>query len=674
MASDAEARGHVQTPKNGSFYGLGDFVFVPSANKRALEMEKEKKRLEEELAKLNAQEKSMEESQIEKLREELREQKRALEAKQKIEELRQAKIAEAKQREEERIRQELQSKQEADIKKKQEEERLTHLKKEIEKKRQTVPDIPVGQLPIEEAINRIKKLQSELSEIDSKIDETVKQVRLDYEHQLSKAEPGPKGEFESSSEYQQRVALAEQMKEKIRQEQAKAGETAREQLLKGLKKTRKALRELLTTEYSITYENISVDLGQYDADGKEMAVQIRWASTWGEYKTDGYLKVGNVDAKRLKDHREFVKGKGWVYILPQTLRPALLRVDVEDAAEDGWSTPVYCGFRGAISMAGTYILRFDGTIWAWGPELHSRTPIQVYADLSHVSAITEDLALQEDGTVWTLGAPIPMQVPNLAHVMAVAGASYSFEAYRLALKLDGTVWVWSENYTTQNNAFAEDAKSSLRTTIPIRVPIDKVKGIAAGQSVMGSQSTYFLALKDDGTVWEWGPGFGTPPVQAPGLLKIKEMATANHNCLAVTDDGVVWEWAGANSRLGCGIGYNKKSVQVPGLTGITAVASLRGYYSPKIALKNDGTVWAWINYQQLEQIPILSQITAISRGGVEALALKDDGTVWTWGWPYKGNGKRTTPVRISAPIQVDPIKRMETSGTGTDKAKIIMKR
>ena len=56
VASDAQTRGHTQTPRDGAFYGLGDFVFVPSANKRALEIEKEAKYLEEELARLKEQE------------------------------------------------------------------------------------------------------------------------------------------------------------------------------------------------------------------------------------------------------------------------------------------------------------------------------------------------------------------------------------------------------------------------------------------------------------------------------------------------------------------------------------------------------------------------------------------------------------------------------------------
>ncbi len=71
VRSDAQARGHSQTPVSGAFYGLGDFVFVPSANKRALEIEKEKKRLEEELARLKEQEQRVEAWKIQQQREEI---------------------------------------------------------------------------------------------------------------------------------------------------------------------------------------------------------------------------------------------------------------------------------------------------------------------------------------------------------------------------------------------------------------------------------------------------------------------------------------------------------------------------------------------------------------------------------------------------------------------------
>src|SRR3990172_5829102 len=76
--SDAQARNHSQTPVSGAFYGLGDFVFVPSAQKRALEIENESKHLEEELAKLAEQEKTMQAAKVKQEREELDLQEKAL--------------------------------------------------------------------------------------------------------------------------------------------------------------------------------------------------------------------------------------------------------------------------------------------------------------------------------------------------------------------------------------------------------------------------------------------------------------------------------------------------------------------------------------------------------------------------------------------------------------------
>ena len=100
-----------------------------------------------------------------------------------------------------------------------------------------------------------------------------------------------------------------------------------------------------------------------------------------------------------------------------------------------------------------------------------------------------------------------------------------------------------------------------------------------------------------------------------------------------------------------------------------------------VALKSDGTVWAWgyNGYGQLGdgtttnrltpvQVSSLSGVTAIAAGVYHTLALKSDGTVWAWG--YNGDGRlgdgtttnRTTPVQVSSlsgrlPLQREGITR-----------------
>ncbi len=337
VASDAQTRGHVQTPRDGSFYGLGDFVFVPSANKRALEIEKEKRRLEEELARLETQEKSAEAAKVKQERDEIEQKKKALETRQKIEEMRQTKIAEAKKREEEQIQQEIEAKEQAEEKKKQDEERVAYLKMEVEKKRLMLPEVSAGQLSVDEAISGIKKLKAELIEIEVKISEAVKQVGMDYARQLRQADATPRDEFETSADYQKRVAAADKKKEEILAAQVQAEESVRTQFSAGIKTE---IDNLLKAEYPVPSKELSFTLGQYDADAGEMPLQILWAQYKMKDKVDAYLKIEGKDAKLLKDHKEFLRAKGWVRI-SESLQPHPTKIEVIDDADNQRAIQVY---------------------------------------------------------------------------------------------------------------------------------------------------------------------------------------------------------------------------------------------------------------------------------------------------------------------------------------------
>ena len=134
--------------------------------------------------------------------------------------------------------------------------------------------------------------------------------------------------------------------------------------------------------------------------------------------------------------------------------------------------------------------------------------------------------------------------------------------------------------------------------------------------------------------------------------------------LAVLDDGTAWSW-GANfqNQLGDGTTIDRHTpVQVSGLTDVTAVSAGSAH---GLALKNDNTVWAWgrNNEGQLGdgnsptaastpvQVSGLTDATAIAGGGQHSLALKSDGTVWAWGYNIEGQLGDGTNTDIDTPVQ-----------------------
>ena len=106
------------------------------------------------------------------------------------------------------------------------------------------------------------------------------------------------------------------------------------------------------------------------------------------------------------------------------------------------------------------------------------------------------------------------------------------------------------------------------------------------------------------------------------------------------------------------------------VTGVSNIVAIATGYSFSLALKDDGTLWAWgrNNAGQLGdgtttnrttpiQVPSLSGITQISAGTTHSVALQSDGealgTVWSWGRNNKGQlGDGTTDVDRSSPIRV----------------------
>ncbi|WP_309894220.1 hypothetical protein [Archangium sp.] len=189
-----------------------------------------------------------------------------------------------------------------------------------------------------------------------------------------------------------------------------------------------------------------------------------------------------------------------------------------------------------------------------------------------------------------------------------------------------------------------------------------------------------VMLSQDGTVWAWGHnGVGqlgdgtttdrTSPVQVPGLSNVIAIAAGDYHTLAVKQDGTLWAW-GQNSSGQLGVAntntaHRTSPVQVPGLSNASAITA---GHCHTVALKQDGTLWAWgcNDFGQLGdgttttyfrpspvQVTGLSNVSATAAGYYHTVALKQDGTDWAWGHNGYGQlGDGTITHRRTSPVQV----------------------
>jgi alpha-tubulin suppressor-like RCC1 family protein len=335
----------------------------------------------------------------------------------------------------------------------------------------------------------------------------------------------------------------------------------------------------------------------------------------------------------------------------------------------------------------TLLLKTDGTVWATGYNLYGELGDSNDADspayvkvtgLSGIIAIASEgytsLALDNSGHVWAWGnngygqlgnantAPnstTPVEVSGLSGIIAIAGG----EVFSLALDSNGHVWAWGEGYE------GELGNSSYTTTSSVPIEVTNSSGVLGGITGIACEGNAGIAVRNDGTVWDWGKddvdelgdesgtnSFVAKEVSIAGnpLTGITSVAGGTDYGMALTSKGNVWVWGDeTDGYLGNGVSSgntaspNTGPIQVLNANGglLSGVTSLSSRGDHTLALRNDGTVWGWgqNNLGQLGtgaattksafpvQVSNLTNVQAVAAGYSHSVALKSDGSVWGWG-------------------------------------------
>jgi len=327
----------------------------------------------------------------------------------------------------------------------------------------------------------------------------------------------------------------------------------------------------------------------------------------------------------------------------------------------------------------SFAITDDGTLWSWGSNTNGQlgdgattnsvNPLNIGGNFATVSAgYGHSLALKTDGTLWAWGnngfgqvgdgtttaATVPVQIGSAGYSAVSAGLNFS-----LAIKKDGTLWAWGDNSFEQlgiGDNTPAGCTASTSGSIAIAYCSTPVQvGTDSHYSAVSAGTGHALALKDDGSLWAWGDDYygelgdgcyydsTTSPNQfvcatrntlnsnVPELIdsnsRYAAIAAGYFYSLAVKTDGTLWAW-GNNEHADLGTGESKATYNVPKQIGDGFSLDPRALSASKFSVLGNTTVY------------------------YHSLALKSNGSLWAWGdntFGQLGDGGRTP---VSAPEQI----------------------
>lgn len=334
----------------------------------------------------------------------------------------------------------------------------------------------------------------------------------------------------------------------------------------------------------------------------------------------------------------------------------------------------------------------NGSIWAWGWNYygqlgqgtidlisHGSTPAQVgtatnWTVLAPGNA--DNVATRSDGTLWAWGNDSDGGLGYLSRVLQPVAAQFGpvaaasgGETHTAVIRADGTLWLFGSNGNGQLGIGASDTSQH---PIPTQIqPGTQWTSVATGP-------LHTAAVRSDGTLWTWGYnnkgqlGDGTTtqrnsPVQVGTDTTWLRVSAGYYFTVGLRTDGTLWAWGyNTDGQMGNGSASSTSQLQPVQIGTATDWAALACGWSHVLAIRQNGTLWAWGNnaYGQVGdgttttprasplQVGTSTQWRSIAAGQSHSIATQQDGTLWGWGYNGAGELGDGTYTSHSSPTQI----------------------
>ncbi len=352
----------------------------------------------------------------------------------------------------------------------------------------------------------------------------------------------------------------------------------------------------------------------------------------------------------------------------------------------------------------------QGNLWNWGRGISGAlgnylgpnfpgTPVTTFSGGTNWKQVStgglHTVAIKTDGTLWVWGYNSSGQLGN-GNIVSINTPITTFAggtnwkqaeggtAHTIAIKTDGTLWVWGVNDQGQLGTNFRSISSPFGISTPVTT---FVGGTDWKQASAGYD--YSAAIKTDGTLWTWGYAYfgqlgtggfytlvrSTPMTTFAGGTNWADTPTTNPEDLytlnilsqgsaAIKTDGTLWIWGSGTYGVLGNADTTNRSTPVTTFAGGTNWKQVSGGGNFVAAIKTDGTLWTWGlgGSGRLGNANTTNRSTPVttfaggtnwkqvSAYGLFVSAIKTDGTLWTWGDGSNGKLGNANTTNRSTPV------------------------